>query len=417
MFLDAAEAREADRLDALPPSDRKLAYRLTRETLRRLGQIDAMIDERLSDPLPEDAAPVRHALRIATAETRFLASKPHAAVDNAVSLAHRAAPRMAGLVNAVSRRIAEGAEADGGLAGASDTPESALALNTPAWLRERLVADWGAETAGAIALAHLAEAPLDLTPRAPDALAAQALAASVGGEPLPTGSVRLSSPGSVVDLPGYREGRWWVQDAAAALPARLLGARRGKQVIDLCAAPGGKTLQLSATGAQVTAVDLSARRMEHVDANLRRARLNGTLVAADALEWRPEALADAILLDAPCSATGTIRRHPELPYVKSGDGIDELVALQDKLLDAAWEMLKPGGQLVFCTCSLFRAEGEDRLAAALERLPGVEFSPIADDALGDPALVRDGVLRCLPHLWSARGGLDGFFAFRVTKAA
>lgn len=414
MFLDAAEIRETERLDKLSPSDRRLTHRLTRETLRRLGQIDALIDGKLSEPLPDEAAATRHALRLAAAETRFLDGKPHAAVDCAVTLARRAAPRFSGLVNAVSRRIAEEASP----ADRREDGAAALDLATPEWLRARLIADWGRETAEAIALAHLREPPLDLTPRVPGQAAALELASEVEGVVMPTGSVRIESAGSIVDLPGYREGKWWVQDAAAAIPARLLGAKRGRHAIDLCAAPGGKTLQISATGAQVTAVDISERRMESVDANLRRARLNGVRVTADALEWRPDAPADAVLLDAPCSASGTIRRHPDLPHVKGGEGIDALVALQDRLIDAAWEMVAPGGVMVYCTCSLFREEGEERLAAALDRLEGAQLSPITAAEVGDATLVdAGGCLRTLPSHWPELGGLDGFFAFRLEKAA
>jgi 16S rRNA (cytosine967-C5)-methyltransferase len=235
------------------------------------------------------------------------------------------------------------------------------------------------------------------------------------GERLPTGSIRLAEPGQVSALPGYDTGDWWVQDAAAALAVPLLGVKPGEQVLDMCAAPGGKTLQLATAGAVVTALDMSAPRMERVAENLARTGLSARLVVADALHWRPEALFDAVLLDAPCSATGTIRRHPELPFLKDGTEIAELVTLQRAMFDIALSMLKPGGRMVFCTCSLLPDEGEAQLAGALARHPGLRV--VRPELVGVDAgwITEGGGLRLRPDYWGERGGMDGFFMALVVK--
>jgi 16S rRNA (cytosine967-C5)-methyltransferase len=249
--------------------------------------------------------------------------------------------------------------------------------------------------------------PLDVTPRG---------ATLPEGETLPTGSIRLAEPGQVTALPGYAAGDWWVQDAAAALAAPLLAVQPGEKVLDLCAAPGGKTLQMAAAGAHVTALDISAPRLERLRENLTRMRLQAKLVVADALHWQPEQLFDAVLLDAPCSATGTIRRHPELPFLKDGSEIAELVALQAALFDRAMMFLKPGGRLVFCTCSLLPDEGEAQLSAALARHPGLTV--IWPDLPGiDPAWITpEGGLRLRPDYWADKGGMDGFFMVALKRA-
>jgi 16S rRNA (cytosine967-C5)-methyltransferase len=271
-----------------------------------------------------------------------------------------------------------------------------------------MVHAYGRDVVTAIETVQALEPPLDLTlrPGFP----------SPEGEVLPTGSLRLTAFGQISTLPGYAEGGWWVQDAAAALPARLLGARPGERVLDLCAAPGGKTLQLAAAGAEVTALDVSPTRMARVTANLARTGLAARTVVADALEWEPEERFDAILLDAPCSATGTIRRHPDLPFVKDGSEISGLVALQARLLDRALGWLKPGGRLVFATCSLLPEEGEGQLAAAVARHPGLAVERV-ELAGVEPGWWTDaGGLRLRPDHWADRGGMDGFFMARLRLA-
>lgn len=398
MLHDAGPTGEA--------AERAEARRLADLTLRRLGQVDAALGRMLAR-LP--GPPVAHALRLMAAELMFAETAPHAAVDLAVRLVKGLAggARFAGLVNAVGRRLAaEGA--------AIIAAQDAARLNTPGWLWRALVTDWGEAAARAMAGAHMAPAPLDLTPR--DPAEAAALADELGAELLPTGSLRLPGRPQVSALPGFAHGAWWVQDAAAALPARLLPAA-GARVLDLCAAPGGKTMQLAAAGARVTALDLSARRMEWLRQNLARTGLEAACVVADALEWAPEAPFDAVMLDAPCSATGTIRRHPDLPLRQGALELGELTGLQARLLDRAAGWLRPGGVLVFCTCSLIRAEGETQARRLAERVPALEPVPVAAGEAGIPAgfLTRDGALRTRPDQWAERGGLDGFYAARFRR--
>jgi 16S rRNA (cytosine967-C5)-methyltransferase len=275
------------------------------------------------------------------------------------------------------------------------------------------VAAYGEATTRAITARHLVEPPLDLTVKRD----AESWAERIGAGLLPTGSLRLPGSHSVADLPGYAEGAWWVQDAAAALPARLLGDVAGRLVVDLCAAPGGKTAQLCAAGARVTAVDRSRSRIGIVRDNLERLHLAAELVVADAERWRPAAPVERILLDAPCTSTGTVRRHPDIPYVKRPDDVARCVALQDRLLDAARAMLAPGGTLVYCTCSLEPEEGPERIAALLARAPEIERRPIAPAELSglEQLLTQGGDLRTLPSHMAEAGGLDGFYAARLVR--
>jgi 16S rRNA (cytosine967-C5)-methyltransferase len=255
---------------------------------------------------------------------------------------------------------------------------------------------------------HLADPPLDLTPRD----------AACPGEPLPTGTRRLAETTSVESLPGFADGAFWVQDAAAALPARLLAPAPGETVLDLCAAPGGKTANLALAGARVIAVDRSAKRLQQVDENLQRLRLAAETITADATTWRPPAPANRILLDAPCTATGTLRRHPDVARLRRPEDLPRLTALQDRLLDAAAAMLAPEGLLVYCTCSLQPEEGPDRVAALLARTPGLVRVPVRAEELDGRAELIDanGDLRTLPSHWPELGGLDGFYAARLRKS-
>jgi 16S rRNA (cytosine967-C5)-methyltransferase len=252
---------------------------------------------------------------------------------------------------------------------------------------------------------HASVPPLDLTVK-PGAAGPQ-------GQVLPNGSMRLAQFGQVSALPGYDAGDWWAQDVAASMAVPLLAPMPGERVLDLCAAPGGKTLQLAAAGANVTAVDLSGPRMARVAENLARTGLQAECVVADALHWQPEGAFDAILLDAPCSATGTIRRHPDLPFVKDGNEVPVLVALQAALLDRALGWLKPGGRLVFCTCSLLPDEGEAQLTAAFARHPGLQVARPAMPWVDPAWITPEGGLRLRPDYW---GGMDGFFMVRLEPA-
>jgi 16S rRNA (cytosine967-C5)-methyltransferase len=385
-------------LDALPetaPRDRAAAHRLAAAVLRRMGTLDAVLEPYLRKAPPD---PVRHVLRIGAAGLLLLGTPSHAAVATAVALARaRRLIPFAGMVNAVLRRVAAA-----GHAALADL--DAPRLDTPAWLW----ASWG-ELARAIAMAHQHEAPLDVTLRpggaAPD-----------GGEVLPTGSVRFSAGTRVADIPGFISGDCWVQDAAAALPAALLAARPGERVADLCAAPGGKTAQLAATGATVTAVERDPSRLTRLRDNLRHWRFASETVQADATVWTPSEPFDAVLLDAPCSATGTIRRHPDVPHLKRHRDVLALVETQDKLLAAATAMLRPGGRLIYSVCSLQPEEGPDRVKATVRRgdLRHAPFTPRELAALPQ-ALTAEGTLRTLPCMWAERGGMDGFFAARLIK--
>ncbi|MEK9660408.1 MAG: 16S rRNA (cytosine(967)-C(5))-methyltransferase RsmB [Alphaproteobacteria bacterium] len=413
MTLDAALAAEPG-LARLAPRDRAFARLMTVTVLRRLNQLDRLIDTLMERPLPRRQMRVRTILRLGAAQMVFLDTPPHAAVNGAVDLARAVGVGgMRNLVNAVLRRIASGDRA-------TQRQLASPGENTPDWLWQRWRAAYGEDTAAAIAASHLTEPPLDLTVNGPRIADPQAFAATLDAELLPTGSLRRKGGGAVTDIPGYAAGDWWVQDAAAALPARLLGDVAGKSVVDLCAAPGGKTAQLAAAGARVTAVDVAPARLALVEANLARLGLAADCVAADAAEWRPPAKADAVLLDAPCTATGTLRRHPDIAWLKSPRDIAVTVAMQDRLLDAAAEMLAPGGTLVYAVCSLLPEEGVERIAALLDRNAALERLPMAAselagfDGLAPPAITSDGDLRTLPCHFAERGGMDGFYAARLS---
>jgi 16S rRNA (cytosine967-C5)-methyltransferase len=381
-----------DALPAMDARDRAAGHRLAAAVLRRAGSLDAAMEPWLKKAPP---APVRQVLRIGAAGVLLLGTPPHAAVATAVGLARaRGLAPFAGLVNAVLRRIAEAGPA---LLDGLDGPR----LDTPGWLWSA----WARE-ARAIATAHLAEAPLDISLR-PGATPPP------GGQALPTGSWRYPPGTSVPDLAGYAAGDFWVQDAAACLPALVLDARAGERIADLCAAPGGKSAQIAASGASLTAVERDPARIARLRENLARLRLPAEIVAADALAWRPAAALDAVLLDAPCSATGTIRRHPDVPHLKRSRDIAALAAQQDALIDAAAAMLRPGGRLVYAVCSLQPEEGPARIDAALARLP-LRLDPITLPALPE-AVTAEGSLRTTPALWPERGGMDGFFAARLIR--
>ena len=388
--------------------DRAFARLLTATTLRRLGQIDAMIDAALERPLPRKTQGVRDILRLGTVQLLFLDTPPHAAVATAVDLAQerRHGPHKK-LVNAVLRRLGRQGRA---LAEAQDAPR----LNTPDWLWEAWVKAYGEPTCRRIAEAHLSQAPLDFTVKGDAARWAKELDARI----LPTGSLRRPPGGTVTDLPGFREGAWWVQDAAAALPVNLLGDIKGRSVIDLCAAPGGKTAQLANRGAVVTAVDRSEKRLARLSENLGRLGLTAELIAADAVTWRPSQLAEMVLVDAPCSATGTIRRHPDVARLKKPDDVAKLAGVQDRLLTAALEMTAPGGTVVYCSCSLQPQEGLERIEALIGAGAAVTREPVKPGEVGgmEDLISADGDLRTLPCHLPEQGGMDGFYAARLIKA-
>jgi len=391
----------------LEPRDRAFARLLVATVLRRLGQIDRIIDHCLERPLPRRAIAIRHLLRLGIAQLAFLSTPSHAAVDTAVALtaARGGEAGYKGLVNAILRRVDRERDALMQLA-------TEPSLNTPAWLWQSWVAAYGSTVATAIAAAHLEEPPLDLSVKGDAAAWRDRLNARL----LPTGSLRLAFDGPVEALPGFGEGAWWVQDAAAALPVRLLGDVAGRRVIDLCAAPGGKTAQLAASGAVVTAVDRADARLARVAANLSRLGLNAATIAADAGSWRPDFAADAVLLDAPCSATGTIRRHSDVPWLKRPEDVAKLAQLQDRLLESALAMTRPGGLIVYCTCSLQPEEGPQRIEAMLANHP-VERVPVAAAEVGGIAefITAERDLRTLPGQLASLGGIDGFYAARLRR--
>ena len=384
-----------DALHALPPGearDRAAAHRLAAAVLRRAGSLDAVLEPHLRRAPPD---PVRQVLRLGAAQLLLLDTPAHAAVATSVALARaRGLAPFTGLVNAVLRRVAESGAAT---LAELDPPR----LDTPPWLW----ASWGAD-ARAIATAHATEAPLDLTVRGEP---------PPGGMRLPTGSVRYPAGTRVTDLPGFADGQFWVQDAAAALPALLLAPRAGERIADLCAAPGGKAAQLAAAGAEVFAVERDGQRLHRLHENLARLRLPATVIQADATRWQPPALFDAVLLDAPCSATGTIRRHPDIPHLKRQTDVTNSAAQQHALIASAAGMLRPGGRLIYAVCSLQPEEGPEAMDTL--RAAGLHHAPFTPDELATIAEARtaDGCLRTHPGLWPTLGGIDGFFAVRFVK--
>jgi 16S rRNA (cytosine967-C5)-methyltransferase len=401
-------------LKSLSDRDRALMRRLVATILRRLGTLGHLLSRLLDRGIPTDAPRAQSALLIGAAQILWMDVPDHAAVDLSVRLVQsdRRAARYAGLVNAVLRRCAREGKA------IVDDVKSQT-LDVPPWLLARWVAHYGEATARAMAAALSHEPSLDLTVKSD----AGQWAARLHGEMLPTGTVRTLLHGSVTMLPGFAEGQWWVQDAAAALPARLFGDIKGKSIADLCAAPGGKAAQLAQAGARVTALDRSPARMARLRDNLARLSLEAETVVVDAAEWQgPAESFDGILIDAPCTSTGTIRRHPDVAWLRQEADIAPLAALQKRLLQKAVALLKPGGMLVYCTCSLEPEEGEAAIAALLASEAGLRRAPIASAEMAGLAeiVTSDGDLRTLPchlpHTDPRLAGLDGFYAARLVKA-
>jgi 16S rRNA (cytosine967-C5)-methyltransferase len=392
-------ALEGPSFGPLPPQDRAFARALVMATLRRLGPIDRALAARLQREPPEA---VRMILRLGAAQRFFLDTPAYAAVDSSVALAEgkRETRPFKGLVNAVLRRL--------------ETPMDDPEALAPPWLFARWRAAYGEADARAVAATIAGEPATDLTPR--DSGDAPALAAALESAVLPGGSLRRAARGRIEDWPGFGEGRWWVQDAAAAIPARLLGARPGETALDLCAAPGGKALQLAAAGAAVTALDRSAARLKRLTEALARTGLSAEIVTADAEAWKDSRTFDAVLLDAPCTSSGTFRRNPDVLWTLRPPDIAKLAEVQARLLDTAAARVRPGGRLVYCVCSLEPEEGEAQARAFLKRHPEFATVPIAPADAGAPAasLTPEGWLRILPH--HLEGGLDGFFVASLRRA-
>ncbi len=387
---------------ALEPRGRAFARMLAMTVLRRLGPIDHALDARLRSPPPE---PVLGLLRIGAAQAFYMDTPAFAAVDTTVRLAEQmqATRPFKGLINGVLRNLLRG-----------EPPASDPERLAPAWLYARWSAAYGDDAARGIAAAIAVEPATDLTLRDPsDAAWTEALEA----EPLPGGTLRTRRKGDLAEWPGFAEGAWWAQDAAAAIPARLLHVQPGETALDLCAAPGGKTLQLASAGAKVTALDRSAARLTRLSENLARMHLEAKVITADAAAWADMRTYDAVLLDAPCSSTGTFRRHPDVLWAAKPGDIGMLAAVQARLLDAAARRVRPGGRLVYAVCSLEPEEGEAQVAGFLKRRPDFRLDPIQPGESGAPAasVTPEGLLRILPQ--HVEGGADGFFAARMSRRA
>ncbi|MGI4768999.1 MAG: RsmB/NOP family class I SAM-dependent RNA methyltransferase [Janthinobacterium lividum] len=396
---------------ALEDRDRALARSIVVVSLRRLGTLRRFLGKLLDKGLPKKSGQLEWILIVTAAQILFLDVPDHAAVNACVQAVRLdpASQGFAALANAVARNVARQRDEH-----ESDDPF----VDTPTWLATRWRRTYGDETAAAIAAAHRAEVSLDVSVKSDAAGWAERL----DGDVLATGSVRLRGHVPVREMPGYAEGEWWVQDAAAALPARLLKAEPGERVADLCAAPGGKTAQLCLTGATVTAVDRSAERLKRFAVNLERLGFTAETEVADATSYTAQPF-DAVLLDAPCTATGTMRRHPDVGWTKRASDITTLSALQSRMLDRAASLLRPGGRLVYCTCSIEPEEGEMQIAALLRRNPDLVRSPITAEEVGGLAasVNAQGELRTLPchlaRLDPPMAGLDGFFAVRLIRRA
>ena len=396
-----SELIQSDEFQALAPEDRARSQRLATHTLRHVGRADRALRPHLTK-LP--AVEVLNILRLGLVEIAGMGAPAYAVVNDLVSIcsASNQTRPYKGLINAVLRKA---------VADETGKWDKSPVQMLPKWLRNPLREAYGNGPIMAIETAHMRGAPVDLTVTGD----LETWASTLGGTPLANGSLRLGEIGQISTLEGFAEGKWWVQDAAAAWPAAALALTPGETVLDVCAAPGGKTMQMAAKGGVITALDISANRMERVAENLARTQLAAELVVANILYWQDPRQFDAVLLDAPCSATGTIRRHPDLPFAKDGTGISELIELQTQMLNAAAGRVKPGGKLVFCTCSLIPDEGEVQAENFLREHK--DFT--ADTGLPqgmDPAWrTQEGGFRLRPDYWSELGGMDGFYLIRMNR--
>ncbi|MBZ9675470.1 RsmB/NOP family class I SAM-dependent RNA methyltransferase [Mesorhizobium sp. ES1-1] len=399
---------------ALDLRDRGLVRAILVTALRYRMTITGLLARRLEKSLPPNATALSHILHVAAAQILFLDIPDSAAVDLAVTHAKSdpRTQRFSGLVNGVLRTLARAKE--------TELPAALAATDeAPGWFSDRLKSTYGTEKARQILQAHRVEAPVDFTVKTNPELWAEKL----GGIVLPTGTVRVeNAAGAIPELPGFADGAWWVQDAAASLPARLFGDIAGLRVADLCAAPGGKTAQLILAGARVTAVDTSKNRLVRLAANLERLGLSAEIVQADLLKYEPAELFDAVLLDAPCSSTGTVRRHPDVPWTKTAADVEKLAGLQERLLARAVTLVRPGGRIVFSNCSLDPLEGEELYRAFLAATPAITHDPVGQGEIQgiDAFLTPQGTLRTTPADLDLgtpeRSGLDGFFAARMMRA-
>ncbi len=404
--MDSAWA--ADRyFSSMSPSDKAFTQLLVKTVLRHLGQIDAIIDKLLERPLPSKSARVTHILRIGIAQLIWLKTPQHAAVHSAVEITKQIRmEKFSGLVNAVLKRVI--AEGDSII-----KLHDSATLNTPKWLWDSWVKAYGDENTRKITAMHMTEPPLDITVKSDP----ENWAKELNGTLLPTGSVRLRDAKNVTHMKGFGEGGWWVQDMAASIPAILLGDVKGKKVLDLCAAPGGKTAQLAARGAEVSAIEMSKERINVLRTNLSRLKLQAECINIDANLYSPDFTVDAILLDAPCSATGTIRRHPDVAWHKKPEDVARLSEIQHKLLNHALDILKDGGILVYAVCSLQPQEGEQQITRILAERKDVELTPVDLALIGgmNECITKRGEVRTLPFHLSELGGMDGFYAAILTK--
>ena len=396
---------------ALAARDRAFVRMLVTTCLRRMGQVDDLIYQAMDRKGPATPPQLQNILRLGATQIAFMDVPDYAVVNTGVELAAQAGlSRAKGLVNAVLRRILnEGRE--------WFLKQDEGRLNVPEWLMKIWIHDYGLRAAAEIAQASLAEAPLDITVKDEDSRDhwAQQLQATI----LPSGSIRRNGGGMVTELPGFSDGMWWVQDAAAAIPAKLLGDIRARTVVDMCAAPGGKTMQLAAMGAHVIAMDRSVQRLKVLEENLKRVRLESRVKveAADGAAWRAPQKVDFILLDAPCTATGTVRRHPDVMHLKTEKDMMRLADTQARLLENACDNLAPGGVVVYCTCSLQKAESEKQVERILATRKDMKRDPIRPLEVGDikGVLTTEGDVRVLPFHLAALGGMDGFFVARLRK--
>lgn len=403
---------QSNEFAALETRDRGFTRMLLTTTLRRLGQIDDLINNTLDRPESIKTRTILHILRLGVTQIFFMETADHAAVDTAVRLTEAAGmEKQKGFVNGVLRTLIRDGKP-------RLQNQDAARLNTPDWLLKLWIEDYGMSGAAQIAAANMNEPPLDITVKniADRPYWGNVLQASE----LSTGTLRRVLGGNIRDMDGFDDGKWWIQDAAAAIPAQLFGEDlEGENVLDLCAAPGGKTLQLASMGANVTALDRSAKRLKRLQENLERMQLTEfvRIETADAGVWSPPEPVKYILLDAPCSATGTIRRHPDTGYLKSPKDIEGLTSIQKRLLDHASKMLKIGGTLIYCTCSIQKNEGEHQIDDFLKANANFKRSPIEPHEIGDyeELINENGDLRILPHHLSSQGGMDGFFVSRLKR--
>lgn len=411
-MLDVAQQAEGKELDA---RDRAFLKQLTTLYFKKRGSLRWVIRQLMERPLPVKMIAVERLIELGIVQILFMRTADHAAVDQSVRLIgsrrNTSERNMKGLANAVLRNAIR--QRDELLIGV----EAETLIDLPGWLRKRWVLKMGEETVKAIALSMRQDVSIDITVK--DPAERKHFAEAFGADILPTGSLRLKQATDITQLEGFTEGRWWVQDMAAAIPATLFGSLKGKHVADLCAAPGGKTMQMAALGAKVTAIDRSSQRMPRLWQNLERTQLTDSVepMVKDIMEWKADKAITHILLDAPCSATGTMRRNPDGPWLKSVKQIRELTLMQSNMLDHVFAQLPIGGRLIYCVCSLEDEEGPDQINAFLERTSDAKLAPITSDEVGgvNELCSESGYLRCRPDFLAEQGGMDGFFAARIDK--